>query len=143
MGTRKSANGKERREPAPTGRPKGKSKAASPKGYASAAWERVYLLSLELDALAKGLGQHAKGPEADGFDLADAAKEVGRLAMNYNREANPRGRPAAGEKDDWVAVGGLGADLGNMADEGALGAAADGVREVAYELCYLACDYLF
>ena len=41
-----------------------------------------------------------------------------------------------------MAVGGVGADLSNMADEGAVGA-ADGVREVAYELCYLVCDYLF
>jgi hypothetical protein len=103
----------------------------------------VYLLSLELDAFAEDLGQRHKAPEDDGFDLADAAREAGRLALNHNREANPGGRTAAQEREDWVAVGGLGADLGNMADEGAVGAAADGVREVAYELCYLACDFLF
>src|SRR5207237_1832685 len=114
-----------------------------PKGYTSAAWERVYLLSVELDAFAQELGLPDTKSEDEGFDLADAAREAGRLALNHNREANPGGRTAAQEKDDWVAVGGLGADLGNMADEGAVGPAADGVREVAYELCYLACDYLF
>jgi hypothetical protein len=103
----------------------------------------VYLLSLELAAFAKDLGLPDTAPEADGFDLADAAREAGRLALNHSRAATPGGRTAAQEKDDWVAVGGLGADLGNMAGEGAVGQAADGVREVAYELCYLACDYLF
>lgn len=113
------------------------------KGYTSAAWERVYLLAVELDAFAAELGLRPKGPDAEGFDLSDAARELTRLALNHNREANPEGRKPAQEKEDWVAVGGLGADLGNMADEGTTGPAADGVRAVAYELCYLACDYLF
>jgi hypothetical protein len=139
MGTRKTTGGKSRKKAVGTGR----RKAGPPKGYTSAAWERVYLLSLELDAFAEELGLRHKDQEGDGFDLADAAREVSRLALNHNRDANPEGRTAAQEKDDWVAVGGLGADLGNMADEGAVGTVADGVREVAYELCYLACDYLF
>ena len=143
MTTRKTTGGKTRRKAASPSRARKRGKAGPPKGYTSAAWERVYLLSLELAAFARDLGLPDRDPEADGFDLADAAREAGRLALNHNREATPDGRTAAQEKDDWVAIGGLGADLGNMADEGALGAAADGVREVAYELCYLACDHLF
>jgi hypothetical protein len=122
---------------------KGNAKAPVSKGYTSAGWERVYLLAVELDAFATDLGLTAKDSGADGFDLADAARELTRLALNHNREANPEGRKPAQEKEDWVAVGGLGADLGNMADEGTVGGAADGVRAVAHELCYLACDYLF
>ena len=143
MTTRKTTGRKPKAKPARTANRRGRGKAGPPKGYTSAAWERVYLLSLELAAFAKDLGLPEKDPEADGFDLADAAREAGRLALNHNRAANPVGRTGARERDDWVAVGGLGADLGNMAGEGALGPAADGVREVAYELCYLACDYLF
>ena len=116
---------------------------AVPAGYASAAWERVYLLSLELDALARDLGLHAQKRDPDGFDLVDAARELARLAGNHNRGVNPDGRTTGQQKEDWVAVGGLGADLGNMADEGAVGTAAGGVRAVAHELCFLACDYLF
>jgi hypothetical protein len=140
---KKPTSGKKPTPPG-TGRPSaGNVKAPVSKGYASPAWERVYLLAVELDAFATDLGLHARDPDADGFDLADAARELTRLALNHNREANPEGRKPAQEKEDWVAVGGLGADLGNMADEGAVGGAADGVRAVAYELCYLACDYLF
>jgi hypothetical protein len=124
-------------------RPDSPAKAPVSKGYTSAAWERVYLLAVELDAFATELGRPAQDAGSEGFDLADAAGELTRLALNHNREANPEGRTPAQERDDWVAVGGLGADLGNMADEGAAGAAADGVRAVAHELCYLACDYLF
>jgi len=124
-----------------TGRPP--APAAGPRGYTSAAWERVDLMSLELAAVARDLGLPERAEATDGFDVADAARELARLASNYNRALNPAGRNAEGEREDWVAVGGLGADLGNMADEGAVGAAADTVRAVAYELCYLACDYLF
>jgi hypothetical protein len=116
---------------------------AAPKGYASAAWERVSLLSVELDALARDLGLHARKRDPDGFDLVDAARELARLAGNHNRNVNPDGRTTGQQKEDWVAVGGLGADLGDMADEGAVAAAADGVRPIAHELCFLACDYLF
>jgi hypothetical protein len=113
------------------------------KGYASPAWERVYLLSLELDAIAQELGLHKKRRDPDGFDLADAAKELGRLAQNHNQDENPVARTAEQDREDWIAVGGIGADVGNMADEGAVGAAADTVRAIAHETCYLACDYLF
>ena len=116
---------------------------ARPKGYTSPAWERVYLMALEVEAFAGDPGPPERDGVEDGFDLADAAKELTRLALNQNREANPEGRTAEQEREDWVAVGGVGADLGNMADEGALGPAADGVRPIAHELCYLACDYLF
>jgi hypothetical protein len=143
MTTRKTTGRKPKAKPARTARGRGRGKASSPKGYTSAAWERVYLLSLELAAFARDLGLPDQAPEADGFDLADAAREAGRLALNHSRAATPDERTAAQEKDDWIAIGGLGADLGNMADEGAVGQAVDGVREVAYELCYLACDYLF
>ena len=102
----------------------------------------VYLRSLELDALAGNLWLHARKRDPDGFDLVDAGRELARLAGNHNRDVNPDGRTAGQQKEDWVAVGGLGADLGNMADEGALATAADGVRPVARELCFLACDYL-
>ena len=138
MAAKKAGKGK---DGTPTGGKKARSPAA--KGYTSAAWERVYLLSVELEAFAQELGLPTRGEESDGFDLADAARELGRLALNHNREANPAGRTADQEKEDWVKVGGVGADLGNMADEGAAGPDADGVRAVAHELCYLACDYLF
>jgi hypothetical protein len=140
---KKTTSGKKPGRAGADGTPKGKAKPPVSKGYTSPAWERVYLLAVELDAFATDLGLTAKDPDADGFDLADAARELTRLALNHNREANPEGRKPAQEKEDWVAVGGLGADLGNMADEGAVGGAADGVRAVAHELCYLACDYLF
>jgi len=140
---KKTTTGKKQKPAGADGMPRGNVKTPVSKGYTSPAWERVYLLAVELDAFATDLGRTAKDPEADGFDLADAARELTRLALNHNREANPEGRTPAQEKEDWVAVGGLGADLGNMADEGAVGAAADGVRAVAHELCYLACDYLF
>ena len=85
-------------------------------------------MSLELAAFAKDLGLPERDPETDGFDLADAAREAGRLALNHSRAATPDERTAAQEKDDWIAIGGLGADLGNMAGEGALRPAAGGVR---------------
>ena len=118
-------------------------KAGPPKGYTSPAWERAYLLSAELDALAKDLGLDAQRKDPDGFDLADAARELARLAGNHDRAVYPDGRTAAQEKDDWIAVGGLGADLGNMADEPAYADVADDLRAVAHEVCYMACDYLF
>jgi hypothetical protein len=130
------------RRPAKAGG-RGARAAAGPMGFASVAWERVYLLSLELAAVARDLGLPARAETTDGFDLADAARELGRLASNYDRTVNPAGRNAEGEREDWVSVGGLGADLGNMAGEGALGGATGPVRVVAHELCYLACDSLF
>jgi hypothetical protein len=143
MAKRKPTNGKGETKPGTNGRAKRKARAGPPRGYTSAAWERVYLLSVELDAFAKDLGLPDHVPEAEGFDLADAARELTRLALNHSREANPDGRTPAQERDDWVSVAGVGADLGNMADEGAVGRAADGVRAVAHELCFLACDFLF
>lgn len=122
------------REPAPR---------AIPRGFATVAWERVYLMAVELEALAKDAGLPAGGAQAGGFDLGDAARELARLAANYNRDGNPGGPTPEQEKEDWVAVGGVGADLGNMAEEGAVGGTADAARAVAYELCYLACNYLF
>lgn len=113
------------------------------KGYASAAWERVHLLSVELDALARKLGLDKQPRDPDGFDLVDAARELARLAGNHNRAVNPDGRTTAQEKDDWVALGGVGADLGNMADEPAHAPVADGVRRIAHEVCYLVCDFMF
>jgi hypothetical protein len=143
MATRKPTNTKPNGKPGPTGKKKGKGKADPLNGYASVAWKRVHLLSVELTAIAHDLGMHAKKRDPDGFDLADAARELARLAGNHNREVNPDGRTMSQEKADWVAIGGLGADLGNMADEGILATASDGVRHVAYELCFLTCDYLF
>jgi hypothetical protein len=103
----------------------------------------VNLLSVELDALAGNLGLHARKRDPDGFDPVDAARELARLAGNHNRDVNPDGQTTSQEKADWVAVGGLGADLGNMVEEGTIAKVADGVRHVAHELCFLACDYLF
>src|SRR5829696_10403169 len=140
---KKTTTGKKQKPAGADGTPRGSVKAPVSKGYTSPAWERVYLLAVELDAFATDLGRTAKDPEADGFDLADAARELTRLALNHNREANPEGRTPAQEKEDWVAVGGLGADLGNMADEEGRSAGADGLRDIAHELCYLVCDYLF
>ena len=141
------ATGKRPPKPRTPARPKAagasRSRGTRPKGYSSPAWERAYLLSVELDALAKDLGLDAGEPDPEGFDLADAARELARLAGNHNRTVNPDGRTPAQEKDDWVAVGGLGADLGNMADEPAYAAVADDLRAAAHEVCYLACDYLF
>jgi hypothetical protein len=110
------------------------------KGFASPAWERVYLMSLELDACATQLGLKSRKRGDDGFDLVDAARELTRLAHNHHRETNPEGRTPEQEREDWIKVGGVGADLGNMAEEGT--APAD-VRAIAHELCYLACDCLF
>ena len=131
-------------------KPKAKGKAATraarkgpPKGYTSAAWERAYLMSLELDVLAQDLGLDEPESAGEGFDVADAARELARLAANHDRAANPDGRTTEQETEDWIAVGGLGADLGNMADEGPDGRVADAVRTIAHEVCYLACDYLF
>jgi hypothetical protein len=122
---------------------KSKPKPKKPKGYTSAAWERIYLMSLELDAIAADLGLPDRDRRPDGFDVVDAARELARLATNYNRATNPDGRNLEGEKSDWVSVGGIGADLGNMADEEPGRPAADAVRPIAHELCYLACDFLF
>jgi hypothetical protein len=130
-------------KPGPTGSKKGKATAGTPKGYASVPWERIHLLSVELDAFVHDLGMHAKERGPEGFDLVDAARELARLAANHNRDLNRDGRTAEQEQEDWVAVGGLGADLGNMADEGTIGKVGDGVRQIAHELCFLACDYLF
>ena len=109
----------------------------------SPAWERVDLLSVELAALATGRGLDARGRDPEGVDVAEAARELARLAGNHNAAVNPGGRTAAQERDDWVAVGGLGADLGNMADEPAYAGVADDLRAAAHEVCYLACNYLF
>ena len=98
---------------------------------------------MELEALARDLGLDAGERDPEGFDLADAARELARLAGNHNAAVNPGGRTPAQEKDDWVAVGGLGADLGNMADEPAYAGVADDLRAAAHEVCYLACDFLF
>ena len=145
MATRKRTSQAPARTNARAGGRAGKkgARTATAKGYASAAWERVYLLSRELNALAKDLGLHEHNRDPDGFDLADAARELARLAGNHNRSLNPDGRTTAQEKDDWIAAGGVGADLGNMADEATHASVAEGVRAVAYELCYLACNYLF
>src|SRR5438552_1925895 len=89
-----------------------------PKGYTSPAWERVSLLAVELAALAHDLGQTDRTAETEGFDVADAARELGRLATNHDRSTTPTDRTTEQETEDWIAVGGLGADLGNMADEG-------------------------
>jgi hypothetical protein len=143
MAKRIPAKGNKVTKPGTNGRAKGKTTAKPPKAYTSSAWERVYVLAVKLDAFAKDLRLPDRGPDAEGFDLTDAARELTRLALNHNREANPDGRTQAQEKDDWVSVVGVGADLGNMADEGSVGQATEGVRAVAHELCFLACDFLF
>jgi hypothetical protein len=126
------------------GRTAGKpTRPAGPGAGTSAAWERVYFLSVELDALARDLGLHKRERDPDGFDLMDAARELARLAENHDRARNPDGRTPAQEKDDWISLAGVGADVGNMAGEAAYAGAAGGVRAAAYELCYLACDFLF
>jgi hypothetical protein len=117
-------------------------KSKQPKGYTSTAWERVYLISLELDAISADLGLPERNQPTESFDAADAARELARLSSNYNRDTNPDGRNAEAEQSDWVSVAGLGADLGNMADENP-GAPGDAIRPIAHELCYLACDFLF
>src|SRR5262245_7150586 len=111
--------------------------------YTSVGWERIAAIAADLDAVAIDLGLHEQPREPDGFDLADAAKELARLARNYNVISNPDGRNLEAEKSDWVSVGGVGADLGNMADEERLDVVAERVRIIAYELCYRACDFLF
>jgi hypothetical protein len=129
---------------APTRKTKSKSKPkpSQTKRYTSPAWERIYLVSVELDAIAADLGLPIPSQPSESFDVADAAREIARLAANYNRDTNPDGRNVEAEKSDWVSVAGLGADLGNMADEKP-GAPADAIRPIAHELCYLACDFLF
>lgn len=129
-----------------TDTPKAAAKAGpktAARGHTSPAWERVYLMAMELAALAKDRGLPESHPEAEGFDVSDAARELARVAALHDRAVTPGERTPAQEKEDWVAVGGVGADLGNMADEEGRSAAADGVREIAHELCYLVCDYLF
>jgi hypothetical protein len=151
MGTRKATTTKlkgkpipkAKGKPAPASPKKGKARATTPKTYSSPAWERIHLLSVELDAFARGLGMNAKKRDPDGFDLADAARELARLASNHNPDVNRDGRTTEQEQEDWVTVGGVGADLGNMADEGTLAKAGNGVRQIAHELCFQACDFLF
>jgi hypothetical protein len=111
--------------------------------YTSDAWERIAVLATNLDVIATDLGLHQRQRDPDGFDLADAARELARLAANYNRVENPEGRNLEAEQSDWVSVGGIGADLGNMADEETRADVAERVRAIAHELCYRACDYLF
>ncbi|HVK11710.1 MAG TPA: hypothetical protein VM597_23260 [Gemmataceae bacterium] len=124
------------------GKPKSPA-APAERGYTSPAWERVYLMSMELAAVAKDRGLPDPGAESEGFDVSDAARELARLATLHDRAATPAGRTPAQEREDWIAVGGVGADLGNMADEEGRSAGTDGLREIAHELCYLVCDYLF
>jgi hypothetical protein len=111
--------------------------------YSSAAWERVSELSVQLDALTRELTMHERERDPDGFDLADAARELARLAGNHDPARNPDGRTPAQEKDDWICVAGVGADVGNMSGEAAYAGVARAVRAVAYEVCYLACNFLF
>src|SRR5262245_23648299 len=117
---------------------KGSAKAKKPRkaDFTSDAWERVSVLAMNLEVVATDLGLHERTRDPDGFDLADAARELARLASNYNRVANPEGRNAEAEKSDWVSVGGIGADLGNMADEETREDVANRLRAVAHELCY-------
>src|SRR5690349_4489497 len=75
---------------------------AKPRGSMSAAWERVSVLAAQLDVLAGDLGLHRRRRDPDGFDLADAARELARLAGNHDPARNPAGRTRAQEKDDWV-----------------------------------------
>jgi hypothetical protein len=145
MSTKKQGpNARARTKSQLAGRAKGKlARPVEPTGYSSAAWERVSVLSAQLDVLARDLGLHDRDRDPDGFDLVDAAREFARLAGNHDRARTPEGRTRAQERDDWVAVGGLGADLGNMAGEAAHAGVARSVRAVAHEVCYLACNYLF
>jgi hypothetical protein len=118
-----------------------KPRTSSPsKGFASPAWERVYLMSLELEACAAQAPPSSRKRSENGFDLVDAARELARLAHNHHSETNPEGRTVVQAREDWVKIGGIGADLGNMAEEGTDHA---DTRAIAHELCYLACDYLF
>src|SRR5262245_13219946 len=133
---------KARQRSAPKRKPRSKTRPSRPKGYSSPVWERIYLMSVELDAIAADLGLPKRDQSTDSFDVADAARELARLAANYNRKTNPEGRNREAEKSDWVSIAGLGADLGNMAEEKP-GAAAAAIRPIAHELCYLACDFLF
>jgi hypothetical protein len=143
MATRKRVPKPTPRTKKKTRRPKKASPTAKANRYATPAWERVYLLSLELDALAKDLGLHDQKHDPEGFDLVDAARELARLAGNHHPTLNSDGRTPAQTKDDWIAAGGVGADLGNMAAEDAHAKVAQGVRAVAYEVCYLVCNHLF
>jgi len=124
---------------------KGSAKAKKPRkaDFTSTAWERVSVLAMNLEVVATDLGLNERTRDPDGFDLVDAARELARLASNYNPVANPEGRNAEAEKSDWVGVGGIGADLGNIADEETRADIAQRVRAIAHELCYRACDYLF
>jgi len=129
--------------------PKKKS-AAKPKrspapaaGFKSPSWERVYLLALELQLIAADLGQTRGKHDDEGFDLVDASRELSRLASNHNRENNPAGRTTEQENEDWILIAGVGADLGDMAQESGSSKAMHSVRAIAHEVCYLACDYLF
>ena len=130
---------------APTVKRQTKSPAAPPaeRGYTSPAWERVYLMSMELAAVAKDRGLMEAPADSETFNPSDAARELARLATLHDRAVSPEPRTPVQEREDWIAVGGLGADLGNIADEEGRVAAADGLREIAHELCYLVCDYLF
>lgn len=141
MAKKKPVKQKSRVEkPAPTPKPAAKPK---PRGYTSAAWERVYLMSLELAAFTADPTAPEANEESEGFGLPDASHELTRLAQNYNGDTNPDPRTLEQETQDWVRVGGIGADLGNMAEETSVADDAEGVRAIAHELCYLACDYLF
>ena len=128
---------------APKTRAKTKAKPAAPKAFTSPSWERVYLLALELQLIANDLGQLEGTHNDEGFDLVDASRELSRLASNHNRETKPEGRNAEQENEDWIAVAGVGADLGDMAQESESSNAMHSVRAIAHEVCYLACDYLF
>ena len=118
-------------------------KPAPAKGFDSPSWERVYLLSLELELIARELGQLQGKHDDEGFDLVDASRELARIATNHNRDDHPEGRSTEQENADWIAVAGLAADLGNMAEESESSSAMHSVRTIAHEVCYLACDYLF
>ena len=132
-----------KRKAAPKSRAKPKAKPAASKDFTSPSWERVYLLALELNLIAADLGQTQGNHNDEGFDLVDAARELSRLASNHNRETNPEGRTAEQENEDWIAIAGVGADLGDMAQESESSSAMHSVRGIAHEVCYLACDYLF
>src|SRR5262245_64753498 len=120
-----------------------KVKKARKSVYTSPGWERIAAIAVDLDGVAIDLGLNERPRDPDGFDLADAAKELARLASNFNRVANPDGRNLEAEKSDWVSVAGIGADLGNMAEEESREDVADRVKVIAHELCYRACNYLF
>lgn len=127
----------------PAAKSKPKTKPAPSTGFTSPSWERVYLLALELESIARDLGQLTGKHDDEGFDLVDASRELTRLASNHNREITPADRTAEQENEDWIALAGVGADLGNMSEESESSSAMHSVRAIAHEVCYLACDYLF